>query len=192
MSALTMNVDFGAKIPVERGIEEVGAVEPTVAPAKEKKMEKTATVPLDPGTPFAEKLAGFGRAILPPLLGMLVLLGIWYIATMKGGSIPGPLKTRDAAAVLPSTSRGRTTRALAGTSCPRCNASVSASALPRWSAFRSASSWAARLSWRPWSTRSSASCARFRRWLGCRSACSSSSGLTRQRPTPFSSARSGR
>ena len=100
MSALTMNVDFGAKIPVDRGIEEIGAVEPTVAPAKEKKMEKTATVPLDPGTPFAEKLAGFGRAVLPPLLGMLVLLGIWYIATMKGGSIPGPLKTWDAAAVL--------------------------------------------------------------------------------------------
>ena len=63
-------------------------------------MEKTASVPAEPGTPFAETLANLGRAILPPLLGMVVLIGIWYIATMKGGSIPGPLQTWDAATTL--------------------------------------------------------------------------------------------
>ncbi|MGB7536142.1 MAG: nitrate ABC transporter permease [Azonexus sp.] len=70
-------------------------------PAKEKKMEKPATLPVaEAGTPIGERLGAFGRAILPPLLGMLVLLGLWYIATMKGGSIPGPAQTWDAAAVL--------------------------------------------------------------------------------------------
>ena len=100
MSALTMNVEFGAKIPVDRGIEQVAVVEATVAPAKEKKMEKTVTVPAEPGTPFSERLASIGRAVLPPLLGMVILIGIWYIATMKGGSIPGPLQTWDAATLL--------------------------------------------------------------------------------------------
>ncbi|UCV20896.1 nitrate ABC transporter permease [Ferribacterium limneticum] len=95
-----MNVEFGAKIPVDRGIEQVAVVEATAAPAKEKKMEKTATVPAEPGTPFTETLAGIGRAVLPPLLGMVILIGIWYIATMKGGSIPGPVKTWDAATIL--------------------------------------------------------------------------------------------
>ncbi|TXT25740.1 MAG: nitrate/nitrite transport system permease protein, partial [Rhodocyclaceae bacterium] len=100
MSALTMNVEFGAKIPVDRGIQEVAVVEAAAAPAKEKIMEKTVTVPVEPGTPFSERLAGVGRAVLPPLLGMVVLIGIWYIATMKGGSIPGPLQTWDAATLL--------------------------------------------------------------------------------------------
>ena len=100
MSALTMNVEFGAKIPVDRGIQEVAVVEAAAAPAKEKIMEKTVTVPAEPGTPFSERLAGLGRAVLPPLLGMVVLIGIWYIATMKGGSIPGPLQTWDAATLL--------------------------------------------------------------------------------------------
>ena len=100
MSALTMNVEFGAKIPVDRGIQEIAVVEAATAPAKEKKMEKTVTVPAEPGTPFSERLAGIGRAVLPPLLGMVILIGIWYIATMKGGSIPGPLQTWDAATLL--------------------------------------------------------------------------------------------
>jgi len=100
MSALTMNVELGAKIPVDRGIQEIAVVEATAAPAKEKKMEKTATVPAEPGTPFTETLASIGRAVLPPVLGMVILIGIWYIATMKGGSIPGPLQTWDAATVL--------------------------------------------------------------------------------------------
>ena len=100
MSALTMEYQFGADTPVDRSTEESALVEVVAEPAKEKKMEKTATVPAEPGTPFTETLASIGRAVLPPLLGMVVLIGIWYIATMKGGSIPGPLQTWDAATVL--------------------------------------------------------------------------------------------
>ncbi|AXS79225.1 nitrate ABC transporter permease [Dechloromonas sp. HYN0024] len=109
MSAITMSDEFGLEKPVDHALKEAILGDRTSSapvadiapePAKEKKMEKTASVPADPGTPFAETLASFGRAILPPLLGMVVLIGIWYIATMKGGSIPGPLQTWDAAATL--------------------------------------------------------------------------------------------
>jgi nitrate/nitrite transport system permease protein len=37
---------------------------------------------------------------MPPVLGLLVLVGIWYVATLKGGAIPGPVKVWDAASVL--------------------------------------------------------------------------------------------
>jgi nitrate/nitrite transport system permease protein len=52
------------------------------------------------GTPLSERISTLARALLPPVLGMLILLGIWYVATFKGGSIPGPGKTWDAAAIL--------------------------------------------------------------------------------------------
>ncbi|MBL8419511.1 MAG: nitrate ABC transporter permease [Dechloromonas sp.] len=67
-------------------------------PVKEKKMGKAATAPF--GTRLGETLAALVRAILPPLLGMLILIGIWYVATQKGGSIPGPGQTWDAAVKL--------------------------------------------------------------------------------------------
>uniref|UniRef100_Q47HU4 Nitrate transport permease n=1 Tax=Dechloromonas aromatica (strain RCB) TaxID=159087 RepID=Q47HU4_DECAR len=101
MSVMTMIGEFGLEKPVDRNISSQPVAEIAAEPAKEIKMEKTATLPaIEPGTPFAEKLANFGRAILPPVLGMVVLIGIWFIATMKGGSIPGPLQTWDAATVL--------------------------------------------------------------------------------------------
>jgi len=110
MSAITIDRAFGLEKPAEEALREVSpgqnmSSQPVVAvvakPAKEKTMEKTASLPVaDTGTPFAETLGAFGRAILPPLLGMAILIGIWYIATMKGGSIPGPIQTWDAATVL--------------------------------------------------------------------------------------------
>jgi nitrate/nitrite transport system permease protein len=111
MSALTMSGDFGLEKPVDRARQEASlggssitsqpVVEAVAEPVKEKKMEKTASLPVaETGTPIGERLGALGRAILPPLLGMVVLIGIWYIATMKGGSIPGPLQTWDAASVL--------------------------------------------------------------------------------------------
>ena len=39
-------------------------------------------------------------AVLPPLMGLVLLIGIWHLATMNGGSIPTPGKTWDAAAKL--------------------------------------------------------------------------------------------
>ena len=35
--------------------------------------------------------------VLPPVLGMALLIGLWGIATMKGGSFPTPAATFDAA-----------------------------------------------------------------------------------------------
>jgi nitrate/nitrite transport system permease protein len=110
MSAVTTVGNFGPEKTVDRGIQELhtghGTTRHLVAegpgkPVKEKKMEKVATLPaVEPGTPLTERLSNIGRAMLPPVLGMLILLGIWYIATLKGGSIPGPGKTWDAAALL--------------------------------------------------------------------------------------------
>lgn len=39
-------------------------------------------------------------SILPPVMGLVLLIGIWHLATMNGGSIPTPGKTWDAAAKL--------------------------------------------------------------------------------------------
>jgi len=100
MSTLTMDAGFAVDKTVGPGMDSppVAAVAEAV---KEKTMEKTAIKPAaDPGIPFSERLATLGRAILPPLVGMVVLIGIWYIATMKGGSIPGPVQTWDAATAL--------------------------------------------------------------------------------------------
>ncbi|MBK7461739.1 MAG: nitrate ABC transporter permease [Betaproteobacteria bacterium] len=69
-------------------------------PVKEKKMETAAVSGEISGTPLSERISTLARALLPPVLGMLILLGIWYVATFKGGSIPGPGKTWDAAAIL--------------------------------------------------------------------------------------------
>ncbi len=104
MSALTMSGDFGLEKPVDRSSinsQPVAEVEVVAEPVKEKKMEKAATLPVaETGTPIGERLGALGRAILPPLLGMLVLVGLWYVATHKGGSIPGPVQTWDAAVKL--------------------------------------------------------------------------------------------
>ncbi|HQU80840.1 MAG TPA: nitrate ABC transporter permease [Azonexus sp.] len=102
MSALTMSGDFGLEKPVDRSSINSQPVAEVVAElVKEKKMEKAATLPVaETGTPIGERLGALGRAILPPLLGMLVLIGLWYVATHKGGSIPGPVQTWDAAVKL--------------------------------------------------------------------------------------------
>src|SRR6185369_4618803 len=110
MSTITINGAFGLEKPADRTPQDVApgqsmSSQPVAAvaaePAKEKIMEKTVTATAaETGTPLAEKLGALGRAVLPPVLGMLVLIGIWYVATLKGGSIPGPVKTWDAARLL--------------------------------------------------------------------------------------------
>ena len=63
MSALTMNGEFSAEKPVDREKTSKPAATPVAEPVKETKMTSVAT-PAAAGTPFSEKLAGFGRAIL--------------------------------------------------------------------------------------------------------------------------------
>ena len=40
------------------------------------------------------------KAVIPPLFGIGLLLAVWALLTMKGGSVPGPMQTWDAAAKL--------------------------------------------------------------------------------------------
>ncbi|KAA0876660.1 nitrate ABC transporter, permease protein [Nitrincola tapanii] len=40
------------------------------------------------------------RHTLPPVLGLLILIGIWHLATFNGGSIPTPGQTWEAAVIL--------------------------------------------------------------------------------------------
>ena len=121
MNAITLGSDFGLEKPVDRapfprdavaagsmkGVPPgLGTSSPPVAavtaePAKEEKMKKAASLAVgETGTPIGEKLAAFARAILPPVLGLVVLVGLWYVATLKGGSIPGPGQVWDAAVAL--------------------------------------------------------------------------------------------
>jgi nitrate/nitrite transport system permease protein len=53
-----------------------------------------------PGVALGERFNGLARQVLPPLMGFAFLIGIWYVATMKGGGIPGPLQTWTAAVKL--------------------------------------------------------------------------------------------
>jgi nitrate/nitrite transport system permease protein len=98
MSAITIGGDFGIEKPVDRSSPTVMPAASAEAPAKEITMETTAPAPT--GTPLAERLANVARAVLPPVLGMAVLVGIWFVATHKGGSIPGPVQVWNAAVAL--------------------------------------------------------------------------------------------
>jgi len=40
------------------------------------------------------------RAVMPPVAGLALLIGLWHLATLNGGGIPSPAKTWDAAVVL--------------------------------------------------------------------------------------------
>lgn len=98
MSATTMSVDLVSPLPLVDTPNSPPVVVQAALPAKEKKMDKA--LPQPSGMPLGEKLNNLLRTVLPPSLGMLVLIGIWYVATLKGGSIPGPVQTWDAATVL--------------------------------------------------------------------------------------------
>lgn len=51
-------------------------------------------------TEHAAAMRAFFAAALPPILGLLLVIGVWHVATIKGGAIPSPAKTWDAAALL--------------------------------------------------------------------------------------------
>ncbi|MCX8146441.1 MAG: nitrate ABC transporter, permease protein, partial [Azovibrio sp.] len=48
----------------------------------------------------AAALRAFLATALPPVLGLILLVGIWQLATMNGGSIPTPARTWEAAVKL--------------------------------------------------------------------------------------------
>ncbi len=51
-------------------------------------------------TENAIAMRAFLARIVPPIVGLLLLIGLWHLATSKGGAIPSPAKTWEAAAKL--------------------------------------------------------------------------------------------
>ena len=98
-TTLSIPGDFVAETPVDREKAKLQA-EIAAHTAKEKTMDKTASADTPVGTPLGESLNAALRLVLPPMLGVLLLLGIWYVATLKGGSIPSPVVVWDAATQL--------------------------------------------------------------------------------------------
>lgn len=60
--------------------------------------------PVSPPAPARERSVVDWRAVwmrvLPPILGLAILIGVWALATQKGGSFPTPAATFDAAVKL--------------------------------------------------------------------------------------------
>ncbi|HEY3431960.1 MAG TPA: nitrate ABC transporter permease [Rhodocyclaceae bacterium] len=87
------------------------ALKPANIPAEaeiqkeEVPVQKTATTP-SPAAPAPESspVATYLRELLlkaiPPIFGLALLIGIWGLATMKGGAIPGPVQVWNEAQVI--------------------------------------------------------------------------------------------
>ena len=56
--------------------------------------------PAPRGPSLGERLGGFMRRVIPPFLGLALVLGVWALVAMKSADFPGPGKTFDAAVVL--------------------------------------------------------------------------------------------
>lgn len=83
MSALTMEKDTAE------------CVAPAIKPVE------LAAVPAAKSTAQRnETLTSFFKAVIPPLFGLLLLVGIWEMVSIKGGSIPSPAVTFKAALAL--------------------------------------------------------------------------------------------
>ncbi len=53
-----------------------------------------------PASENAEKFRAFLKSVIPPLFGLALLVGIWELISLKGGSIPNPAVTWDAAVAI--------------------------------------------------------------------------------------------
>jgi nitrate/nitrite transport system permease protein len=47
-----------------------------------------------------DRLGDFCRAVIPPLLGLVLMIGVWALVAVGSGNIPGPARTWDAAVLL--------------------------------------------------------------------------------------------
>ncbi len=60
--------------------------------------------PVAAGGGFATRvlamLTGFAKALIAPLAGLALLVGLWHLATLDGGGIPSPARTWEAAVAL--------------------------------------------------------------------------------------------
>jgi nitrate/nitrite transport system permease protein len=70
-------------------------------------VDQPARVAVAPATPPAparsgvgERLRRFFDAVIPPLLGLCLMIGLWSLVAAQTGSLPGPVKTWEAARLL--------------------------------------------------------------------------------------------
>ena len=68
------------------------AAPPRKAAARIAALPAAEAPPARPRMPLGRRLEPFFKATIPPLLGVALLLGIWYVATLKSVSLPGPDK----------------------------------------------------------------------------------------------------
>ncbi|RTL54963.1 MAG: nitrate ABC transporter, permease protein [Rhodocyclaceae bacterium] len=57
---------------------------------EETPVEKSVSAPAMTGIPIAVRIREILLQVVPPILGLALMIGIWGVATMKGGSIPSP------------------------------------------------------------------------------------------------------
>jgi nitrate/nitrite transport system permease protein len=93
VSSATTGTTPSSVAPAQRKVDETAAAAPV----------ETAKAPLPPKAPgrVREFVNAVARAALPPIIGLVVLIGIWYLATLSaGGRLPGPVQTWKAAVIL--------------------------------------------------------------------------------------------
>ncbi len=78
----------------------VPAREASLQPARPTAKQLEIAAAPSSATEHAVAMRAFFAAVLPPILGILLLIGIWHVATMKGGAIPSAAQTWEAAAKL--------------------------------------------------------------------------------------------
>ena len=76
----------------------------TERPVTIERSEQAVTPParegLGEGGRYGDRFRDFAKAIIPPLFGIALMIGIWALVAIKSGNIPGPGKTWAAARVL--------------------------------------------------------------------------------------------
>jgi nitrate/nitrite transport system permease protein len=96
MSAIALKL---VEAPVEaEPAPKKAAAAATERPVTTERSEQAVTPPAREG--LGEGGRDLMRRIIPPLFGMLLLIGIWALAAIKSGNIPGPDKTWVAAVKL--------------------------------------------------------------------------------------------
>jgi len=66
---------------------------PALAAATSEKPRLEVVAPTKPAVDWRTPMKNALRLALPPLLGLVLLIAVWHLATLKGGSIPGPAQT---------------------------------------------------------------------------------------------------
>lgn len=112
MSAVIAFKNVGSVQPAEADATAVLPMQTTVSPAPTSSTETASSdaqkvAPAlgrgkrqGQGERLVHRVREWAKTVIPPLLGILLLLGIWAFVAVKNSAIPGPMQTWDAAAKL--------------------------------------------------------------------------------------------